>query len=170
MPDLAIGRAVSPGRTGSQIGPAPRWLLLFCLFLALPVAAQAMYKWVDEKGVTHYSEHPPADAKLEKKAAKVTPRVTPPSNASAYDPNAWKGKEAEAKKRQVSRGQQEQTDARDAARQAEACERARSRLGMLQTSAPIFRTNPDGSRTYMEDKTREAEIARAREVADQACR
>ena len=85
MPDLAIGRAVSPGRSGSQIGPAPRWLLLFCLFLALPVAAQAMYKWVDEKGVTHYSEHPPADAKLEKKAAKVTPRVTPPSNASAYE-------------------------------------------------------------------------------------
>jgi pyruvate/2-oxoglutarate dehydrogenase complex dihydrolipoamide acyltransferase (E2) component len=112
----------------------------------------------------------PADAKLEKKASKVTPKVTPPSSAGAYDPNAWKSKDAEARKRGVERGQQEQVDARDAAKRAEACERARSRLGMLQTSAPIFRTNPDGSRTYMEDKTREAEIARAREVADQACR
>jgi len=154
MPHVATGRA----------------LALALLVAALPAAAQTMYKWVDEKGVTHFSEHPPADAKLEKKASKVTPKVTPPSSAGAYDPNAWKSKDAEARKRGVERGQQEQVDARDAAKRAEACERARSRLGMLQTSAPIFRTNPDGSRTYMEDKTREAEIARAREAADQACR
>ena len=154
MPDLAIGRAVA----------------LAAVIAALPAAAQTMYKWVDEKGVTHFSEQPPPDAKSEKKATKVTPKVTPPSNPGAYDPNAWKGKEAEARKRGVERGQQEQVDARDAAKRAEACERARSRLSMLETSAPIFRTNPDGSRVYMEDKTREAEMARAREVADQACR
>jgi hypothetical protein len=129
-----------------------------------------MYKWVDEKGTTHFSEHPPPDAKTEKKATKVTPRVTPPSNPSAYDPNAWKARDAEAKKRQVDRGQQAQADAKDDAKRAEACERARSRLSMLQTTAPIFKTNPDGSRSYMEDKTREAEIARAREVESQACR
>ena len=154
MPYLATGRAIALGM----------------LVAALPAAAQTMYKWVDEKGVTHFSEHPPADAKNEKKATKVTPKVIPPSNSGAYDPNAWKGKEAEARKRQVSRGQQEQADAKDAAKQAEACERARGRLSMLQTTAPIFRTNPDGSRTYMEDKTREAEMARAKEAADQACR
>jgi hypothetical protein len=154
MPDFAFGRA----------------LALAALLAAMPAAAQTMYKWVDEKGVTHFSQEPPTDAKAEKKATKVTPKVVPPSGGGSYDPNAWKAKDAEARKRGVERGQQAQAGAKDDAQRAEECERARSRLGMLQTTAPIFRTNPDGSRSYMEDKTREAEIARAKEVEAQACR
>ena len=154
MPDIAAGRA----------------LALAAALAVFPAAAQTMYKWVDEKGVTHFSQEPPPDAKSEAKATKVTPKVTPPSNPTAYDPNAWKARDAEAKKRGVERGQQAQADAKDDARKAEACERARSRLAMLQTTAPIFKTNPDGSRTYMEDKTRDAEMARAKEVEAQACR
>ena len=154
MPDIATGRA----------------LALAALLAAMPAAAQTMYKWVDEKGVTHFSQEPPTDAKAEKKATKVTPKVIPPSGGGAYDPNAWKAREAEARKRGIERGQQAQAGAKDDAQKAEECERARSRLGMLQTTAPIFRTNADGSRTYMEDKTREAEIARAKEVEAQACR
>ena len=154
MPDLAIGRA----------------LALACAFAALGAGAQTMYKWVDEKGVTHFSEQPPADAKSEKKATKVTPKVTPPSSGGAYDPNAWKAKEAEAKKRSVDRGQQEQAEAKDAAQRAETCNRARSRLSFLQNTHVIYRDNPDGSRTFMEDKQRDAEVAKARQVADEACR
>ena len=170
MPDVATGRAVSPGRFPSNTGTVPKVLFALALLVAFPAAAQSMYKWVDEKGVTHFSQEPPTDAKAEKKATKVTPRVTPPSGGGAYDPNAWKAKDAEARKRGVEKGQQAQAEAKDDAQRAEACERARSRLGMLQASIPIFKTNPDGSRTYMEDKTREAEIARAKEVEAQACR
>ena len=153
MPHPAIGRA----------------LVLAAAFAAAGVGAQTMYKWVDEKGTTHFSEHPPADAKTEKKASKVTPKVTP-SSSGTYDPNAWKGKEAEAKKRSVERGQQAQSDAKDASKRAELCDRAKSRVAFLQNSGAIFRDNPDGSRVFMEDKQRDAEIARAREVANEACR
>ena len=154
MPDTAIGRA----------------LALVAVLAILPAGAQTMYKWVDEKGVTHFSESPPPDAKTEKKATKVTPKVVPPSGGGSYDPNAWKGKEAEARKRSVDKGQQEQAEAKDAAQRAETCNRARSRLSFLQNTHVIYRDNPDGSRTFMEDKQRDAEIARAKEVADQACR
>lgn len=153
MPDLATGRAVA----------------LAALLAVLPAAAQTMYKWVDEKGVTHFSQEPPPDAKSEKKAIKVTPKVTPPSGGGAYDPNAWKAKDAEAKKRGVERGQQAQADAKDDAQKAQACDRARSRLEFLRHVGPIFHTNPDGTRTYMEDKAREAEVARAKEVEARAC-
>lgn len=172
MPHPATQRAVSPVRCASNTGTGPKLKLLFALALlaVLPAAAQTMYKWVDEKGVTHFSEHPPADARNEKKATKVTPKVIPPSGAGAYDANAWKTKDAEARRRGVERGQQARTEAKDDARNAENCERARSRLGLLQTTAPIFKTNADGSRTYMDDNTREAEIARAREVEREACR
>jgi hypothetical protein len=140
--------------------------------LAVPAlaAAQTMYKWVDEKGVTHFSESPPPDEQTQKKATKVTPKVIPAGNPGAYDPNAWKTRDAEAKKQRVERGQQAQAEAKDEARKAELCARARDKLSMLQTTAPLFKTNPDGSRTYMEDKTREAEMARAKEVEAEACR
>ena len=154
MPHLAPGRA----------------LALVALLAALPAVAQTMYRWVDEKGVTHFSEHPPADARNEKKATKVTPKVTPPSGGGAYDPNAWKTKEAAAKKARVDRSQQADAQAQDEAKKAAACERARNDIATLQATMPIFKTNPDGSRVYMEDKTREAELARAREMEARACR
>ena len=154
MPHLAIGRT----------------LALACACAALGAGAQAMYKWVDEKGVTHFSEQPPADAKSEKKATKVTPKVTQPSSGGAYDPNAWKAKEAEAKKRSVDRGQQEQAEAKDAAERAEQCDRARSRLAFLKDVHVLYRTNPDGTRTYLEDKQRDAEVAQAQQVANETCR
>ena len=154
MPHLAIGRA----------------LALACAFAALGAGAQTMYKWVDEKGVTHFSEQPPADAKSEQKATKVTPKVTPPSSGGAYDPNAWKSKEAEAKKRSVERGQQEQAEAKDAAKRAEQCDRARARVAFLKDVNLLFRTNPDGTRTYLEDKQSDAEIAQAQQVVNETCR
>ena len=36
-----------------------RWLLLTWLLLPLAAGAQGLYKWVDEKGVVHYSDTPP---------------------------------------------------------------------------------------------------------------
>jgi len=100
----------------------------------------------------------------------VTPKVQQPSGGAAYDPNAWKGKDAEARKRQIERGQQEQASAEDTAKRAQVCDRARSRLAILQNTHIIYRDNPDGSRTFLEDKQRDAEIAKARQVADEACR
>lgn len=154
MPYLALGRT----------------LVAAALLSCLPAAAQTMYKWVDEKGTTHFSQHPPPDATTEKKASKVTPKVQQPSGGAAYDPNAWKGKDAEARKRQIERGQQEQASAEDTAKRAQVCDRARSRLAFLQNTHIIYRDNPDGSRTFLEDKQRDAEIAKARQVADEACR
>ena len=171
MPHPALGRAVSPGRRASGIGPGPR--LAFALVLLVPALscwAQAMYKWVDEKGTTHFSEYPPPDEKTEKKASKVTPKVTPPANPSAYDPKGWKSQDAELKKRQIDRGARDKAEAQDKEKRAAACERARSRLAFLRNSHRIFRDNPDGTRTYYDDAQRDAEIARAREAADEYCR
>lgn len=171
MPHAAVGRAVSPGRRASGIGPGPK--LAFGLVLLVPALTcwgQTMYKWVDEKGTTHFSEHPPPDAKTEKKATKVTPRVTPPASPGAYDPNAWKAKESEARKRRVDSGVREKSETQDREKRAATCDRARSRLTFLQNSHRIFRDNPDGTRTYMDDSQRDAEVARARQAAEDSCR
>ena len=151
MPYLAIGRA----------------LAVAALLACLPAAAQTMYKWVDEKGVTHFSETPPPG---DRKAAKVTPKVTPPGNPSAYDPRGWKTREAESKKLRVDRGLQDQVESQNREKRAVACDRARSRLAFLQNTNRIHRDNPDGTRTFLGDAEREVEIARTREAAAEYCR
>lgn len=170
MPDLATGRAVSGAGRARGIGSAAGLALgLVLLALAVPARAQTMYKWVDEKGVTHFSEHPPPDERSERKASKVTPKVIAPANPSAYDPNAWKAREAEARKRQIERGTAEKAEARGNEQRQVACNRARGRLSMLQNTQVIYRDNPDGTRTFMEDKQREAEMQRARDAIREHC-
>jgi hypothetical protein len=151
MPYLALGRALAAAA------------LLACV----PATAQTMYKWVDEKGVTHFSETPPPG---DRKAAKVTPKVTPSGNPSAYDPHGWKTREAESTKLRVDRGLQDQAAAQDREKRAVACERARSRIAFLQNTHRIHRDNPDGTRTYLGDAEREVEVVRAREAAAEYCR
>ena len=154
MPHLAIGRT----------------LALAAALAALGAGAQAMYKWVDEKGTTHFSQQPPPDEKTEKKASKVTPKVIPPANPSAYDPNAWKSKETEARQRQISKGEQDAVEAQDSQKRQANCDRARSRIAFLQNTHRIYRDNPDGTRTFMEESQRAAEIQRATEYAEATCR
>jgi hypothetical protein len=45
-------------------------LVVVLLLLARPLCAET-YKWVDERGVTNYSNNPPANARLAKKAQVV---------------------------------------------------------------------------------------------------
>ena len=154
MPDAALRRTLAAA---------------IAVTAALGAGAQTMYKWVDEKGVTHFSETPPPDDKTKAKASKVTPKVIPPSNPGGYNPEAWRTQESDAKKRQVERGKVEQADAKDREKRQAACQRARSRLSSLQNTQIFYRDNADGSRSYMSDAEREAEMGRAREAIKEHC-
>ncbi|HUP98253.1 MAG TPA: DUF4124 domain-containing protein [Usitatibacter sp.] len=153
MPHVAIGRAVA----------------LACAALAFTAGAQTMYKWVDEKGTTHFSEHPPPDGK---KASKVEPKVTPPSSeppSQKNDPSTWKKQEADFRKRHVERGQREQASERERAERGAECDRAKRRLVFLQNTHRIYRDNADGTRSYMTDPERDAEMARQRDAVKAQC-
>ena len=134
--------------------------------------AQPMYKWVDEKGTTHFSQSPPPDDG-KTKATKVEPKVTPPSSspdtASRDSPEKWRAQEAEFKRRQLERGQREEAEGRNQAKRAQACETARRRVAFLTNTHRIYRDNPDGSRTWMTDAQREQEMDKARDVVKEAC-
>ena len=53
-----------------------RPLFILVAILATPPASAELYKWVDERGVTNYSNQPPADPKAAKKLAHVEDRVS----------------------------------------------------------------------------------------------
>ena len=138
-----------------------------CVFAALPAAA--IYKWVDEKGVTHFSETPPPDGR---KASKVEPKVTPPSGprAPAVD---WKQRDQDARKKRIEREQTDEASRakahNDAAERANRCNRARRDLQILNMERPVYSKNERGERVYVEDKDRETEKAEARRQIEANC-
>ena len=152
MPYLATRRALS--------------ILAVALAAALP--AHAIYKWVDEKGVTHFSEHPPADGK---KAQKIEPKVTPPS--SDAKPADWKQREQEQRKKRIEQDQKDEYQKgkaqNDAAERKYRCNFAKRELNILEKQVPVYTVNEKGERVYMEDKDRPAEIAVHKRAISQYC-
>jgi hypothetical protein len=131
--------------------------------------AHAIYKWVDEKGVTHFSETPPPDGR---KAEKLQPKVVPPSGPVAPPPD-WRQREQESKARAIERNQADDAararSQKQAAERADTCQRARRRLALLSEKVPVYSRNERGERTYIEDADREVEIGRMRQAIEANC-
>lgn len=156
MPHVAPGRAVIAR------------ILAASLVLACGSAAAALYKWVDEKGVTHYTEEPPPD----RKATKIEIRSDAPA-AKPETSESWKDKEVEFRRRKLERERSEEAaDARAknaAAQRQNNCLRAREALEVLAPGHPVYRVNEKGERVYMEDAQREEQVKRWRKEAETWC-
>ena len=140
-------------------------LLKFFLLWALLVPASAqVYKWVDEKGGTHYGEHPPQGRKVQ----EVEQRLANPGPATgkAAQPD-WKEKELEFRGRRIDAEKLESKNEQQQAANREACRQARGRLGQLKLSRAIFRLDEKGERIYQSEEQRQAYIAQQeRQIAE----
>lgn len=168
MPHIATGRAVSPGGRDNDIGPRPNVALFLILLLSISAPAHAIYKWVDEKGVTHFSEYPPPDGK---KAQKIEPKVTPPS--SDAKPTDWKQREQEMRKSKIEQDQRDEAQKarvqNNAAERHNRCVYARRELHVLDKQVPVYSVNEKGDKVYLEDKDRPALIAKWKQAIAEYC-
>jgi len=148
-----------------------RALLHFLLFVAtaLPAFAQ-VYKWVDERGVTHYGERPPQGSK----ASQVPNRLaSPPGGAGAEasnpkDPSPEQGqaRPKDQDPRQAS-SKGESTQDAAAAKRAQVCNQQRALLERLKQSPPSYTLNEKGERIPLDNS---AAIARQEKFAAEQCR
>ena len=131
-----------------------RIVLLSLALLPLAAAAE-MYKWIDEKGRTVYSEQPPPDGK----GTKLDIKSSPGSSAAPTD---WKQKELDARQTRITKEQQEQNqkaqeqNVNSARRQN--CIESQRQLNIAQTPRPVFQVNEKGEKVYLDDKDRQREI------------
>lgn len=139
------------------------------LAASLPAAVHAgtMYKWVDEKGVTHFSEDPPPDGKAQKIDVKPLP---PSSDAPAAPPQDWRARELELRQKRLDKERAERKSQQEAGVREARCLRAQRALEQLNRQRPIYDVDKQGNRVYMDDKERAAEIEGARKAIEASCR
>jgi hypothetical protein len=132
-------------------------LLAMLLCGAFLAGAQTMYRWVDEKGRTHYSQEPPPDGKAQK--VEVKPSGPAPRQAV---PGSWKQRDLDSRARRLEKEQKEDYDKatkhNEAADRTNRCNHARRELRILETQVPVYTVNEKDERVYLDDKDRAREI------------
>jgi len=150
-------------------------LLALAFVVTTSTVDAAIYKWVDEKGVTHYSAQPPPG---QKKTEQV-PIRSQPAPAASQEPQgtsgrkSWQQQEAEFQQRRVEQEMQRKKrttqEQSTAAARMRRCVLARQNLHGLEQKRPIYRINEKGERVFFDDKERQETHERMREVVEENC-
>ncbi len=135
----------------------PRLLPAVAALLALiPVAGMAdVYKWIDEDGVTHYSQQPPPAG---------TPTVITPDAASPADTAEDQGGDGDGQDGGANEngdGEQETI--------ADLCKELRERKDILQSDRPIRIKAEDGTLTDLDDEGRAQQLERVQTQLQDHC-
>src|SRR5213594_599249 len=148
-----------------------RALLHFLILLAAAAPAFAqVYKWVDERGVTHYGERPPQGSK----ASEVPNRLASPApggaGAEAYNPKDPGPEQVPARPKDQDpapgKGQAPSkgpsTQEAEATKRQQLCDQQRALLERLKQSPPSYTLNEKGERIPLDNS---AAIARQEKFA-----
>lgn len=141
-------------------------IILCSLFLNSPAMAR-LYKWVDENGVTQYTQTPPPKGDFTDIKPPAKPAVDPAQAKSALD------KRLEGfNKRRDDLGKSKAEANKQAAEKAEKtakCKKARENLAFLQTHARIRSKDRDGKVTMLPEEQRQARIKQANDAIKGYC-
>jgi len=145
-----------------------RSLFLLCAAAALgaaPAYSQSMYKWVDEKGHTVFSETPPpAGVKGEKIEVRTQPAEKPAVES-------WKQREQEFRERRAKQGvDEEKARQADEANRERRCYDAKVKYDRMTRAGRVFRLDDKGERVYYNDDERAAQAEEARRDMASYCR
>ena len=130
--------------------------------LALSAAADKVYKWVDQQGVTHYSEQPPADKKAviaKIKLRQVESKATQPQTIES-------GNQAPQPQSEVETA----LSTEGLAIQQKNCSSARNKLRALQNAGRVRQLDADsGEYIYLPDEVKLAQIQQMSDYLRDKC-
>jgi len=138
-------------------------LLAILLVLGSPASDATTYKWVDKQGQVHYSDSPPQDLPYEVVVVPGRPAAQPPTPKPSAAPAPAPAKETPALPATAPAPPDAQAT-NDAS-----CVDALYQLELLGQRRPVFKLAPDGSRRYLDDDARPAEIGRLQALRDASC-
>jgi 23S rRNA pseudoU1915 N3-methylase RlmH len=149
-------------------------MILASCALALVAVGATIYKWVDEKGVTHYSETPPPGQKSQEIEVRPVPRADAESASASR--KSWQERDVEFQKRYAERleAEKKETQVKEITRRLDAlairqCARAREDLEILKNAARVYKHDEKGEGHYMDAAERAREIKAVEEEIRSVC-
>jgi Domain of unknown function (DUF4124) len=124
-----------------------------------------MYKWVDEDGNTHYSQSAPVD-NTSVEIIKPPGNVDTKSAAKTVD-NQKKSADKIRNDRIAAKEKAQKTKEAESLKK-ENCQKAKARLASYQRPR-VQKQNEDGSRSFVAEEDRQAEIKKSQAYVDEAC-
>ncbi len=131
------------------------------------LAQAAMYKWVDEHGVTHYSQFPPSEREHQT-VVPPPPPAADPEGAQQRLEDLLKRQDESAKAKTEAAEKRNQAAA-EAERRAKNCSIARANLDKLTNLGHRRLTGPDGAAYFPTEEERQQRIAEARKQIEEYC-
>jgi hypothetical protein len=148
-------------------------LALSFLIAALPLAAPAqVHKWVDENGITVYSQIPPPNATTSQVVAAPPPPATDPAEArQALDDRIERLDKISQSRDEADTAQRDTRRQADSEAQvAAACSQARAHLEALESGPPRkIIVGPDGEAKRLSYEELQAEIEDTRKFISENC-
>lgn len=125
--------------------------------------ATQLYRWVDENGVTQFSQQPPAEDQYQRLQVKPAPELGTGSLAPAPDASAEEQTEATEPAAAAQPTPEQQ------AKLAEQCDALRANLTTMQNNPRLRRTLEDGTVERIGEDERQAMIAKAQADLQEHC-
>jgi hypothetical protein len=131
----------------------------------------AIYKWIDENGVTNYTQYRPSDEQTGEQVKVVVPPASPKTDSGVAQQRLENQLKTLADN-QAEREEAAETRAEaatEAKQRAENCEKARSNLSKLTTGGRKRIMGADGVARYMSEEQRQEHIAEAETQIKESC-
>ena len=127
-----------------------------------------MYKWVDENGVTVYSQTPPATAESSEVKPPPPPAESPESARQRLNQRLQKLDDA-AEDRELAEAKQNEQQTRSDTFKGN-CDAARNNLRNLEGNPRKLVGRPDGSYVRLNEEERQERLQKSREQVEKFCK
>lgn len=140
--------------------------IVFSLLLAPPAMAR-LYKWVDENGVTQYTQTPPPKGDFNQLRPPPKPAVDPEQAQSELNKRleSFQQRRDEASK---GKAEADKKAAEKAGKDAK-CKQARKNQQYLETHSRVRETDTAGKVTLLPEEQRQARIKQATDAIKEYC-
>jgi len=129
------------------------------------VMAAKLYKWVDDNGVTQFSQQPPANDRYERMNVAAPPKLGSNMAPAATSTDSQTASDAEAS---TDSAEQKAKRQQQAIRDAQ-CAKLREDLTTMENNPRLGRTNADGEMERIGEDERQSMMTQAQEELAENC-
>ena len=144
-------------------------LLFLTLLFASAAQAKSYYKWIDERGVTHYGSQPPS-AYIDS-AIKINVSSSTPSGKAAAQTkiNARKQKLEEKPPVDKANSVEQQAQKKRDESNKKNCEIYRKNITLIEQNNRIRETNAEGAVVMLSEEEKQARLKKAKDFITEFC-